>query len=174
MKSMTRIAATAKSLIHFIIGIVVGVVLAAAVWSGVAEQVSSAHGETAHTASSSHEDQGQGQASSQNQNQAADMDAVRRTPEFYTVLLENEHVRVLDYHSKPGEREAPHHHPPSVVYSLANFRFRNTTADGRTQQRENSPGDILWRPEIIHSAENNGTTPAHALVVELKYLAGSQ
>jgi quercetin dioxygenase-like cupin family protein len=43
-------------------------------------------------------------------------DPVRLSPQYYNVLLENEHVRVLEYRLKPGEKESMHSHPAGIVY----------------------------------------------------------
>jgi hypothetical protein len=43
-------------------------------------------------------------------------DPVKLTPHMYKVRLENAYVRVLEYHSEPGEKEPMHFHPPGVVY----------------------------------------------------------
>ena len=42
---------------------------------------------------------------------------VTLSPNLYTVLLENDEVRVLEYHAKPGDREPMHCHPAGVVYA---------------------------------------------------------
>ncbi len=47
-------------------------------------------------------------------------DVVKVSPETHKVLLENEHVRVLDVHAKPGEKVAIHFHPASILYYLNN------------------------------------------------------
>lgn len=43
---------------------------------------------------------------------------------MYQVRLENAYVRVLEYHSEPGEKEAMHFHPPGAVYSLSDGTVR--------------------------------------------------
>ena len=50
---------------------------------------------------------------------AAAQDPVKLSPKMYTVLLENEHVRVLDFRAKAGEKEAMHSHPAALVYMLS-------------------------------------------------------
>ena len=35
----------------------------------------------------------------------------------YSVVLENERVRVLRYHDKPGDRTLQHAHPDYVLYA---------------------------------------------------------
>jgi len=47
-------------------------------------------------------------------------DVVKVSPETHKVLLENEHVRVLDVHAKPGEKVAIDFHPASILYYLNN------------------------------------------------------
>jgi hypothetical protein len=39
----------------------------------------------------------------------------------YSVVLENERVRVLRYHDKPGDRTFPHYHPDYVLYAESSF-----------------------------------------------------
>ena len=38
-------------------------------------------------------------------------DAVKVAPEHYKILLENEHVRVIENTLAPGEKDAMHTHP---------------------------------------------------------------
>ena len=42
-------------------------------------------------------------------------DVVKASPDTHKVILENEHVRVLDVHAKPGEKVAMHSHPPCRI-----------------------------------------------------------
>lgn len=95
-------------------------------------------------------------------------DPVKLTPELYKVRLENERVRVLEYRLKPGGKEPMHSHPPGVVYSLSDAKFRITAADGSTTESTGKAGDVSWRDFTTHAAENAGTTEVHALAVELK------
>jgi quercetin dioxygenase-like cupin family protein len=37
-------------------------------------------------------------------------DPVKLRPDMFTVMLENDHVRVLEWTFKPGEKELPHTH----------------------------------------------------------------
>lgn len=45
-------------------------------------------------------------------------------PHWYKVVLDNEHVRVLEYLDHPGDRTWPQTHPDSVMYTLSSFRRR--------------------------------------------------
>ena len=48
------------------------------------------------------------------------LDALVAAPDHHRVLLENEHVRVLDTKVRPGETTPIHVHPwPSVLYVLS-------------------------------------------------------
>jgi hypothetical protein len=44
--------------------------------------------------------------------ETAPQDAVKLSPQYYTVKAENDRVRVLEYRLKPGEKEVMHSHPP--------------------------------------------------------------
>ena len=47
------------------------------------------------------------------------IDALTASPANFTLLLENEHVRVLEYVVLPGEQDQWHTHPPKVSYVLS-------------------------------------------------------
>jgi hypothetical protein len=40
------------------------------------------------------------------------IDELKASPANFKLLLENEHVRVLEYTLKPGAKDTPHTHPP--------------------------------------------------------------
>jgi quercetin dioxygenase-like cupin family protein len=84
------------------------------------------------------------------------------------VKFENDRVRVLELHLKPGEREAQHTHPQYVLYALSDYRVRNTNADGTTRVFERKAGDVYWGEPVTHGGENVGTTDVRAFIVELK------
>lgn len=96
-------------------------------------------------------------------------DPVSLYPGNYTTLLENDRVRVLDFHLVKGGREAMHAHPANVVYVLAPFKIRFMLADGKTVVRETKVGDVLYSgAPVLHASENIGDTDAHGLIVEMK------
>jgi len=86
----------------------------------------------------------------------------------YHVVLENQHVRVLRYQDKPGDRTRPHHHTEFVLYALSGFRRRLTFPDGTVKERDFKPGEVIWMPEQVHTGENVGTTDTDVVIVELK------
>jgi hypothetical protein len=95
-------------------------------------------------------------------------DPAKTDPDKYTVILENERVRVLEYKDKPGERTTMHHHPDFVIYALSAFKRKLTMGDGTEMIKEFKVGDIAWMKEQNHIGANIGTTVTHALIVELK------
>ena len=95
-------------------------------------------------------------------------DAIAASPHLYTVRLENDYVRVLEYRSHPGDKEPMHSHRPGVVYYLSDFATRVTDSTGRTTEQNRKPGDLMWRGATSHVAENVGKTDGHYLWIELK------
>jgi quercetin dioxygenase-like cupin family protein len=96
-------------------------------------------------------------------------DAVKVAPNNYTVLLENERVRVLDFRSKPGDKTPMHSHPDYLVYDVQPGTITITFPDGKTRtDRGEEPGDVNFLEGRTHATENTGTTEAHAVIVELK------
>ena len=94
-------------------------------------------------------------------------DPVKTDPDLYSVVFENERVRVLEYRDHPGDRTSSHSHPDMVIIPLATFR-RRLTVDGRTVEVEKVVHDAGWVPAQTHAGENIGTTDSHVLFVELK------
>lgn len=94
-------------------------------------------------------------------------DPVQTDPALYTVLFENERVRVLEYKDKPGDKTSTHRHPDMVMYPLSSYRRRLTT-HGRQVEVDIGAGLVRWVDAEEHSGENIGTTESHALFIELK------
>jgi beta-alanine degradation protein BauB len=86
----------------------------------------------------------------------------------YEVILNNQHVRVLDVHHKPGEKSPMHSHPNHVVYLFTDSRVKFTSSEGRTDIRTVKAGQATWHNAETHTVENVGKTEEHALDIELK------
>ena len=99
---------------------------------------------------------------------AVAQDPVPLYPENYKVLLENDHVRVLDFQLKKGAKENFHSHPAAVTYVLAPFKIRFMFPDGTTRIREAKTGDLFYGDALTHASENIGDTDAHGLLIEMK------
>ncbi len=63
---------------------------------------------------------------------ATAQDAVKVAPEHYTVLLENDKVRVLEVKIKPGEKEAMHTHPATVHIEMVPTKVKIGYPDGKS------------------------------------------
>jgi hypothetical protein len=94
-------------------------------------------------------------------------DPVASNPDAYSVIFENDRVRVLEYHDRPGHLTTPHAHPDSVMYTLSSFR-RRLHAGGEHRDVEMAAGRAGWLPAQEHAGENIGDTETHVLFVELK------
>jgi hypothetical protein len=101
------------------------------------------------------------------------LDPVETNPEHYSVVYENDRVRVLEYTDRPGEFTTPHAHPDSVMYTLSSFR-RRLSSGGASREVEMPAGLTRWLPAQVHSGENIGETATHVLFVELKDLAAER
>lgn len=100
-------------------------------------------------------------------------DPTTTNPDLYTVVFENDRVRVLEYLDQPGDRTTPHSHPDSVMITLSDFERRLSVGD---QQREVSlnAGLATWLPAQTHSGENIGSSETHTIFVELKEPASGE
>ena len=86
----------------------------------------------------------------------------------YSVVLENERVRVLKYYDKPGDRTSQHAHPDYVLYAESSFKRRLIFPDGRSQEIDVKAGSIFWIKGHQHIGENIGETNTEVVFVELK------
>lgn len=99
---------------------------------------------------------------------AAAPDLVKVAPNNVQVLLDNDRVRVLEVHLKPGEKIGMHSHSAYLVYSFSGGKVKYTYPDGKTEEREVKAGQAIWRAAETHASENVGTGETHSLLVELK------
>lgn len=96
-----------------------------------------------------------------------DDDPVATNPQLYSVVFENERVRVLEYRDVPGAESAPHRHPDSVMVTLSDFE-RRLSSEGRQVEVSLTAGEARWLPAQSHSGTNIGSTDTRAIFVELK------
>jgi quercetin dioxygenase-like cupin family protein len=96
-------------------------------------------------------------------------DPVKVSPDHFTVLLENERVRVLDFHSRAGVKIPMHSHPAYVSYSISGAgKTKFTSKDGKVTEPEAKTGQATWHEPETHASEYQGTGEAHVLLVEMK------
>jgi quercetin dioxygenase-like cupin family protein len=87
---------------------------------------------------------------------------------YYSVLWENEHVRIVEHTMGPGDSEPMHTHPEMLAYVMESSKLLITEPDGMTNEVELTKGDFQQLPTWTHSIKNIGDTPLHTLLVELK------
>jgi len=96
-------------------------------------------------------------------------DAVKVSPDHFTVLLENERVRVLDFHAKAGEKIPTHSHPAYISYSISGAgKTKFTSAAGKVRETPAKTGQATWHEAETHASEYEGTGSTHVLLIELK------
>lgn len=95
-------------------------------------------------------------------------DPVKVAPNNFKVLLENDQVRVLDFHSKHGEKIGMHSHPNSAYYYISGTKTKFTSPDGKVEEREGTAGQAAWRDAETHASEYIGPGESHVVLVELK------
>jgi quercetin dioxygenase-like cupin family protein len=97
------------------------------------------------------------------------IDAVSVSPDRFKVLLENPHVRVIEYVLLAGERDQWHTHPPKVSYVASGGTLRITTEDGQSFLTDEKAGSATWMDTLgRHFAQNVGETPVRILLIEVK------
>jgi len=99
---------------------------------------------------------------------SAGQDPIVTDGDKYSVILENDRVRVLRYHDKPGDKTLPHAHPDYVLYAESSFKRRLTFSDGQKKEVEVKAGSVVWMKGHIHIGENIGDTDTDVIMVELK------
>jgi beta-alanine degradation protein BauB len=95
-------------------------------------------------------------------------DPAKVAADVYTLVMENDRVRVFKVSFKPGQKTVMHGHPDHVVYVLADFTLNLMFPDGKSQEVPLKSGQALWIGAGPHAAQNIGKTEGLALVVELK------
>ena len=105
-----------------------------------------------------------------------DLDALTAAPEHHHLLLENDHVRVIQTLVPVGEMTAVHTHRwPSAQYVMSATSFVRRDGDGtvtfdsRADRRRASSGRGPWsEPFPPHSVENVGDAALRVVMVEVK------
>lgn len=95
-------------------------------------------------------------------------DAVKADPKHYTVVSENDQVRILKVHYGPHEKSVMHSHPNSVVVPLTDARAEFTLPDGKKQTMTMKANEAQFTPGSTHLPENTGDKGMDLILVELK------
>lgn len=102
----------------------------------------------------------------------SDIDALKASPENFKLLLENDHVRVLEYTLKPGTKDQPHTHPPKSSYIVSGGQLKVHYENGDSLIFDDKAGTASWLDHVgKHYVENIGTTEIKIILTEVKSIA---
>jgi beta-alanine degradation protein BauB len=96
------------------------------------------------------------------------MDPLQVASNVYSLIMENEYVRVMDARFSPGAKAVMHSHPNHVVYVLTGGKIKISSPDGKSMDVDLKAGQTMWMQGGDHASENIGKVEVHNLVVELK------
>src|SRR5438132_12050885 len=95
-------------------------------------------------------------------------DPVQVNPKHYTVVFENDQVRVLHIHYAPGEKSVMHSHPDAVAVFLEDQKAKMTHPDGKSEAMSGKKAEAVFNPAGAHLPEHIGSGPTHRFMRELK------
>ncbi len=97
------------------------------------------------------------------------IDVLIASPDKYKLLLENEHVRVIEYSLRPGEKDNPHTHPAKTSYVISGGTFRVYPENEEPFDYVEVQGMTEWSDKTSkHYVENIGNTTITILLTEIK------
>ena len=100
---------------------------------------------------------------------SASLDPVSVDPDHYSVVFENERVRVLRVQYQPGEESVMHAHPANVAVFLTDGHTTFNLPGGKTHVTDVKAGQVRWTGSTEeHMPENTGSKPFSLILVELK------
>ena len=95
-------------------------------------------------------------------------DAVTVAPDVYSVILENDKIRMLEIRTDPGATSELHSHPNMALYAVTDCTWELTGEDGETILAELKAGDPFYMDATVHAAKDVGPSGSHAIAIELK------
>ncbi len=100
-------------------------------------------------------------------------DAAKADPKHYTVVSENDQVRILRVHYGAHEKSVMHSHPASVAVYLTDGTAHFTFPDGKTMDPKVKAGEASYYAPSTHLPENRGDKPFDLILIELKGKGGA-
>lgn len=95
-------------------------------------------------------------------------DAVKTDPKHYSVVSENDQVRILKVHYGAHEKSVMHSHPNLVAVFLTDSKVQMTFADGKKADQTVKAGESQYVAASTHLPENVGDQGMDLILVELK------
>jgi quercetin dioxygenase-like cupin family protein len=97
----------------------------------------------------------------------AGADPAKATANAYKVVLENDHVRLLEVRAKAGTKIPMHAHPAYVAYAVNDMKSEFIDETGKAQQVDEKAGETTWKEPETHAVTVQSAN-ARVLVIELK------
>jgi hypothetical protein len=97
------------------------------------------------------------------------LDPLKVCKETQKLIFENQLVRVIDDQIPPGGFEPLHHHRHGVQVYINNYTNEQTPREGKPVVSDRKSGTASWSEDTVHTVKNIGSTPSHAIRIELKY-----
>lgn len=94
--------------------------------------------------------------------------AVEAAPDHYTLVAENDAVRLLRVAYGPGETSALHSHPAHCAVALTATTWRMTPAEGEPTDLTLDAGEVTCVEAGAHQPQNTGEGRGEAILVEFK------
>ena len=95
-------------------------------------------------------------------------DAAKVDPKHYTVVSENDQVRILKIHYGPHEKSVMHSHPATVAVFLTDAKTQFTYPGGKKEDVALKAGEAQYRASTTHLPENTSDNGMDLILVELK------
>ncbi len=95
-------------------------------------------------------------------------DAVKVDPKHYSVVSENDQVRILKVHYGAHEKSVMHSHPATVAVFLTDAKGQFDFPDGKTQAFDVKAGESQYGAPNTHLPENTSDKGMDVIVIELK------
>ena len=94
-------------------------------------------------------------------------DPVITNPELYKILLENEHLRIVEMILQPGQKDDMHGHPHMGWYAEKGGKLRVNLKNGETKEMNVPDGKAMYQEPIMgHQVENIGETLVKLILFE--------
>ena len=95
-------------------------------------------------------------------------DPVKVDAKHYTVMLDNDQVRVLKIRYGAKEKSVMHEHPASVVVFMTDSKVKFTLPDGSAVDGGGKAGEVQFADAGKHLPQNVGSATLEGVLVELK------
>lgn len=95
-------------------------------------------------------------------------DPVVADPAHYSVVFENDQVRVLRIRYGPNEQSVMHSHPAGVAVYLDDINGEFTLPDGTLVHAQGKAREAVWTEAGAHQPRNMTDQPFELIQIELK------